>query len=116
MIATLAMRTWPVLTRTMRTRTMLTRTMPTTTVAGPVGRRRPRGAHPLGVHSVHDSVELFDDPIEAAGRIVAFGGPLGNRSVLGSPCEMHPTRHGSQHHHAPSHGQPFPRAIHRGFS
>jgi hypothetical protein len=78
-----------------------------------VMRRRPRRAHPLGIHPVHDAVKLFNDPIEAAGRIVACCRSLIGRSFLGSPREMNPASHGPKHHHTPGHGQPFPRAIHR---
>ena len=87
--------------------TTFTRTMRAATVAGPAMRRRPGGPHPLSAHPVDDAVELFDDSIEAAGGIVACRGPLGNRSLLGSPCEMNPASHGPQHHHTPAHGQPF---------
>jgi len=95
------------------TRAMLTTVATVATVAGPATRWRPGGPHPLGAHPVDDAVELFDDSIEAAGRIVACRGPLGNRSLLGSACEMHPASHGPEHHHTPGHGQPFPRTIHR---
>ena len=93
-----------------------TRTTRAATVAGPAMRRRPGWPHPLSAHPVDDAVELFDDSIEAAGGIVACRGPLGNRSLLGSPCEMNPASHGPKHYHTPGHGQPFPRAIHRMFS
>ena len=99
-------------TRTTRT----TRTTRAATVAGPAMRRRPGGPHPLSAHPVDDAVELFDDSIEAAGGIVACRGPLGNRSLLGSPCEMNPASQGPQHHHTPAHGQPFQETIHRMFS
>jgi hypothetical protein len=72
-----------------------------------VMRRRPRRAHPIGTHSVDDAVKLFNDPIEAAGRIVACGRSLIGRPFLGSPREMNPASHGAKHHHTPSHGQPF---------
>jgi hypothetical protein len=78
-----------------------------------VMRRRPGWAHPLGIHPVHDAVELFNDSIEAAGGIVACRGPLGNRPLLGSPRGMNPASHRPKHHHTPGHGQPFPHAIHR---
>jgi hypothetical protein len=95
---------------------LLARTPRTATVSPAAMRRWPRRPHSLGGHPVDDAVELFNDSIEAAGGIVACRGPLGNRSLLGSPCEMHPARHGSKHQHTPSHGQPFPRAIHYQFS
>jgi hypothetical protein len=78
--------------------------------------RRPRRAHPLGIHPVHDAVKLFNDPIEAAGGIVACCRSLIGRPVLGSPREMNPASHGPKHHHAPDHGQPFQWTIHRMFS
>jgi len=98
---------------TVLTGAALTRTTRTATVSPAAMRRRPGGPHSLGAHPVDDAVELFDDSIEAAGRIVACRGPLGNRSLLGSACEMHPASHGPEHHHTPGHGQPFPRTIHR---
>jgi hypothetical protein len=79
-------------------------------------RRRPWRAHPLGMHPVHDAVKLFNDPIEAARRIVACCSPLIGRPFLGSPCEMNPASHGPKHHHTPGHGQPFQWTIHRMFS
>jgi hypothetical protein len=78
--------------------------------------RRPRRAHPLGAHSVDDAVELINDSIEAARGVVACRGPLGNRSLFGSTCEMHATRHSPEHHHTPGHGQPFQWTIHHRFS
>ena len=78
--------------------------------------RRPRRAHPLGIHPVHDAVKLLNDPIEAAGRIVACCRSLIGRPVLGSPREMNPASHGPKHHHTPGHGQPFQWTIHRMFS
>lgn len=78
--------------------------------------RRPRRAHSLSVHPVDDAVELFNDSIETARGIVACRGPLGNRSLLGSTCEMNSARHGPEHHHTPGHGQPFQWTIHRRFS
>jgi hypothetical protein len=81
-------------------------------VARATMRWRTRGPHPLGVHAVHDAVELFDDPIEAAGRILACRGPLRDRCVVGSPRETHPAGCGPEHHHAPRHGQPFQSPIH----
>jgi hypothetical protein len=91
---------------------LFTRATRTATVSTAT-RRRPGWPHPLGAHPVHDAVELFDDSIEAAGRIVACRGPFGNRSLLGRPCEMHPARYSPERHHTPGHGQPFPYAIHR---
>jgi hypothetical protein len=79
-------------------------------------RRRPGGPHPLGIHPVHDAVKLFNNPIEAAGRVVACRGPFIGLPFLGCPRVMNPARDTAQHHHTPSHGQPFPRAIHRRFS
>jgi hypothetical protein len=96
--------------------TRTTRTTRAATVAGPAMRRRPGGPHPLSAHPVDDAVELFDDSIEAAGRIVACRGPLGNRSLLGSSREMNPASHGPEHHHTPGHDQPFQETIHRMFS
>jgi hypothetical protein len=81
-----------------------------------VMRRRPGWAHPLGIHPVHDAVELFNNSIEAAGGIVACCSPLIGRPFLGSPREMNPASHGPKHHHTPGHGQPFQWTIHRMFS
>jgi hypothetical protein len=108
--------TGAMLTPTIVTGAVRARISRTTMVSRPMVRRRNGGAHPLSVHAVHDAIELFDDPIEAAGRIVACRSPLGNRPVLRSPREMNPARHGSQHHHTSGHGQPFQTAIHDGFS
>jgi hypothetical protein len=79
-------------------------------------RRRPGGPHPLVVHAIHDAVKLFNDPIEAAGRVITRRSPLIGRPFLGRPREMNPARDTAQHHHTPGYGQPFPRAIHRRFS
>jgi len=89
---------------------------PRTATVSAAALRRPGGAHPLSVHSVDDTVELFNDSIETARGIVACQGPLGNRSLLGRTCEMNSARHGPKHHHTPGHGQPFQWTIHHRFS
>jgi hypothetical protein len=68
-----------------------------TSVAAATMRRAARRPHLLGMHPVHDAVEFFDDPIEAAGRIPA--GPP--RPPVRSGC-------GPIRPRAPPHTQPRP--------
>jgi hypothetical protein len=77
----------------------------------PVG-IQPVGIQPVGIHPVDNTVELFDDPIEATGS-VPLRGPLVRRPFVGRPCEMHSARHARQHHHTPCHRQPLQCLFHR---
>ena len=83
------------------------------TLTGAAMRRVIRGPHPLGVHPVHDPVELFDDAVETAGRVVGSRGPLVGLRVLRPPREMKPARHGPHERQTSSQGEPVPGAFHR---
>lgn len=76
------------------------------------GRGRARGPHPLRLHAVHHTIELLDDAIESAGRILFAGVPLRDRSLVGGPHMMDPPDHGAQNDRTSGHGQPLQHATH----
>jgi len=70
-------------------------------------RRAIRRPHPLSVHPIHNTVELFDDAIETAGSVSSLGGMLMHRPFFGRPHSMHPARHYGEHRHTSRDRQPF---------
>jgi hypothetical protein len=85
---------------------LLTPTRPATT-SRPTLRRAIRWPHPLGVHPIHDPVELFDDAIETAGGITWLGDMLRHRPFFGRPHIMNPASDDGEHRQASGDRQPF---------
>jgi hypothetical protein len=82
------------------------------TTSRPALRRAIRWRHPISLHPIDDSVELFDDPIQTAGSIAPFGCPFILRPFLGRSHKMHTTRNDGNRRHAPRHSQPFQCSVH----
>jgi hypothetical protein len=85
---------------------LFTPTGPATT-SRPTLRRAIRWTHPLGLHPIHDSIELFDDAIETAGGVACLGGMLRHRPFLGRPHIMNPASDADEHRQASGDRQPF---------
>jgi len=92
--------------------TMLFTPTRSATTSRPTLRRAIRWWHPLGLHPIDDTVELFNDPIQTAGSIATLGCPFNRRPFLGRSHKMHTTRNNGNRRHAPRHSQPFQCPVH----
>jgi len=85
---------------------LVTPTGPATT-SWPTLRRAIRWPHPIGMHPIHDPIELFDDAIETAGGVTCLGGVFMHRPFVGRPHIMDPSSDDGEHRHASRDRQPF---------